>query len=375
MTVKNSTEDLEEHEQMKADGPQTITGAVKETGMRRLTLAIGLFLILSTPLYAQSPFYQGKQIKVVVGFTASGFYDRWARLLSRFMPKYIPGNPEMIVQNMPGAGSVVATNFVYNVAKPDGLTIGFPSSAIYLDQLIGRAEAKFDIRKFNWIGSPVQEPVIFYIRADSPYKSVSDIRNAKEPPKCGATGTVSTDFILARLLEDTMPPLKIDTVLGYPGGAEIDLAVEKNEVICRGMTASPFHGREPFISWQKKNFVRVLLFTGDKRDERMPDVPTLDEIFDKEKVSEAGRRVAEVILAAEKFGRPIIAGPGIPAERVKILRQAFDQAMKDPELLAEAKKGRMDVDPTSGEELNKLASRVLDQPPEVLARVKKILSN
>ena len=187
--------------------------------MQVLILAIAFFLPMSTPLYAQTPFYQGKQIKVVVGFTSGGFYDRWARLLSRYMPKHIPGSPEMIVQNMPGAGSVVATNFVYNVAKPDGLTIGFPSSAIYLDQLIGRAEAKFDIRKFSWIGSPVQEPVIFYIRADSPYKSISDIRNAKEPPKCGATGTVSTDFILARLLEDTMPPLKIDTVLGYPGGA------------------------------------------------------------------------------------------------------------------------------------------------------------
>jgi tripartite-type tricarboxylate transporter receptor subunit TctC len=343
--------------------------------MRVLIFAIALFLPMSTPLYAQTPFYQGKQIKVVVGFTSGGFYDRWARLLSRYMPKHIPGSPEMIVQNMPGAGSVVATNFVYNVAKPDGLTIGFPSSAIYLDQLIGRPEAKFDIRKFSWIGSPVQEPVIFYIRADSPYKSISEIRNAKEPPKCGATGTVSTDFILARLLEDTMPPLKIDTVLGYPGGAEIDLAVEKNEVICRGMTASPFHGREPFISWQKKNFVRVLLFTGDKRDERLPDVPTLDEIFDKEKVPEAGRRVAEVILAAEKFGRPIIAGPETPPERQNILRQAFNQAMKDPELLAEAKKTKMDVDPTSGEVLQKLANRVLDQPTEVLARVKRILSN
>jgi tripartite-type tricarboxylate transporter receptor subunit TctC len=343
--------------------------------MRLLILAVGLFLSVSTPLYAQTPFYQGKQIRVVVGFTTGGFYDRWARLLSRYMPKHIPGSPEMIVQNMPGAGSVVATNFVYSVAKPDGLTIGFPSSAIYLDQLIGRAEAKFDIRKFSWIGSPVEEPVIFYIRADSPYKSISDIRNAKEPPKCGATGTVSTDFILARLLEDTMPPLKIDTVLGYPGGSEIDLAVEKGEVICRGMTASPFHGREPFVSWQKKNFVRVLLFTGDKRDERMPNVPTINEIFDKENVPEAGRRVAEVILAAEKFGRPIIAGPGTPPDRANSLRQAFNQAMKDPELLAEAKKGRMDVEPTTGEALEKLANRVLDQPPEVIARVKKILSN
>jgi tripartite-type tricarboxylate transporter receptor subunit TctC len=128
----------------------------------RKTLAVLLLVLgFTTPLPAQTPYYQGKQIKVIVGFTTGGFYDRWARLLSRYMPKHIPGNPEMIVQNMPGAGSVIATNFVYSVAKPDGLTIGFPSNAIYLDQLIGRAEVKYDVRKFAWIGSPVTEPMIF----------------------------------------------------------------------------------------------------------------------------------------------------------------------------------------------------------------------
>ena len=316
--------------------------------MKRLILAFCLVLGSSSPVLAQSNFYQGKQIKVVVGFTTGGFYDRWARLLSRYMPKYIPGNPEMIVQNMPGAGSVVAVNYVYRVAKPDGLTIGFPSNGIYLDQLVGRPEVKFDIRKFAWIGSPVREPMILYMRSDAPFKTIADVKNAKEPPKCGSTGTVSTDFILARMLEDTLPPLKITTVLGYPGGSEIDLAVEKGEVVCRGMTASPYFGREPFLTWHKSNFVRVLLFTGDKRDERIPDVPTLEEIFDKEKVPEASRRVAEVILAAESFGRPIFSGPGTPADRLKILRGAFDQALKDPELLAEAKKSRMDVDPDDG---------------------------
>ena len=343
--------------------------------MLTFILTFGLILISSTKLFAQTPYYQGKSIRVVVGFTTGGFYDRWARLLSRHMPKHLPGNPEMIVQNMPGAGSVVATNYVYSVAKPDGLTIGFPSNGIYLDQLVGRPEVKFDIRKFAWIGSPVREPMIFYVRSDSPFKTILDVKNAKEPPKCGSTGTVSTDFILARMLEDTLPPLKINTVLGYPGGSEIDLAVEKGEVMCRGMTASPYFGREPFLTWQKNKFVRVLLYTGDKRDERIPDVPTLDEIFDREKVPEASRRVAEVILAAESFGRPIFSGPGTPADRVKLLRSAFEQAMKDPELLAEAKKGRMDVDPTSGENLEKLATRVLNQPPDVIARVKKILSN
>ena len=343
--------------------------------MRILILAISLILASSTRLSAQTHYYQGKSIKVVVGFTTGGFYDRWARLLSRHMPKHIPGSPEMIVQNMPGAGSVVATNYVYSVAKPDGLTIGFPSNGIYLDQIVGRAEVKFDIRKFGWIGSPVKEPMLLYMRSDAPFKTITDVKNAKEPAKCGSTGTASSDFILSRLLEETLPPLKINTVLGYPGGSEIDLAVEKGEVMCRGMTASPFFGREPFLSWQKKNFVRVLLFTGDKRDERIPDVPTIGEIFDKEKVPENSRRVADVILAAESFGRPIFATPGTPADRIKLLRNAFEQALKDPELIAEAKKGRMDIDPTTGESLEKLANRILAQPPEVIARVKKILSN
>lgn len=339
-------------------------------------LVIALLLATASRLHAQgAPFYEGKQIRVIVGFTTGGFYDRWARLLSRYMPKYIPGNPSFIVQNMPGAGSVVAANYVYSVAKPDGLTIGFPSSALYLDQIVGRPEVKFDLRKFAWIGSPVTEPMILYMRADAPYKSVSELRNAKEPPKCGSTGTVSSDFILARMLEDTLPPLKINTVLGYQGGSEIDIAVEKGEVICRGMTASPYFGREPFLSWQKKNFVRVLLYTGEKRDERIPDVPTIAEVFEKEKVPENSRRVAQVILASEQFGRPIVATPGTPADRIEILRRAFDQSIKDPELLAETKKQRMDVDPTSGAALEKLAHQILQQPPEVLARVKKILGN
>ncbi len=337
--------------------------------------ALCLVLASSSNVLAQADFYQGKQVKVVVGFTSGGFYDRWARLLSRYMPKYIPGHPSFVVQNMPGAGSIVATNFVYGVAKPDGLTIGFPSNAIYLDNLIGRTEAQFDIRKFNWIGSPVREPMIFYMRSDTPFKTIQDVRDAKEPPKCGSTGTVSSDFTLSRMLEETLPPLKINTVLGYPGGSEIDIAVEKGEVVCRGMTASPFFGREPFLSWQKKNFVRLLLFSGDKRDERMPDVPTLKEIFDKEKVPQNSRRVADVILAAEKFGRPIVTGPGVPPDRVRVLRRAFDQSLKDPELLAEAQKQRMDVDPESGENLAKLAKQILEQPPEVIARVKKVLGN
>jgi tripartite-type tricarboxylate transporter receptor subunit TctC len=342
---------------------------------KQIVFLVSLLLVIAwnPKAYSQAPYYQGKTIKIAVGFTAGGFYDRWARLLSRYMPKYIPGNPEMIVQNMPGAGSVIATNYLYTVAKPDGLTLGMPASGIYLDQVVGRKEAQFDLRKMRWVGTPVQEPMILYMRADAPYKSVSDIRNAQKPPRCGATGKVSSAFMIARLLEETMPPLKIDTVLGYPGGSEIDLAVERGEVVCRAMTASPFFGREPFTSWQKKNFVRVLLFTGNKRDQRVPETPTIHEIFDTEKVPEQSRRVAQVILAAETVGRPLMAPPATPADHLKTLRSAFQQALEDPGLVAEAKKGRMDIEPVWGEQLEKLIKDVLDQPPEVHNRVKKML--
>jgi len=131
----------------------------------------------------------------VVGFTPGGFYDRWARLLARYMPKYIPGNPEMIVQNMPGASSVIAANYVYNVTKGDGLTLLVPINSLYLDQLVERKEVQFDVRKFEWIGTQEKAPVMLYFRADTPYKSVSDIMKANEPPKCGATGTASTGYL------------------------------------------------------------------------------------------------------------------------------------------------------------------------------------
>ena len=148
--------------------------------MRRLILAILLLLSLAPSLFCPGQLLSRKADQGRGRFHSRGFMTAGRVLLLRYMPKYIPGNPEMIVQNMPGAGSVVATNYVYSVAKPDGLTIGFPSNGIYLDQLVGRPEVKFDIRKFTWIGSPVKEPMLFYIRTDAPYKTIYDVKNAKE---------------------------------------------------------------------------------------------------------------------------------------------------------------------------------------------------
>ena len=219
------------------------------------------------------PFYQGKTVRIVVGLTPGGFYDRWARLLARFMPLYIPGNPNFIVQNMAGAGSMIAMNHIYGVAKADGLTLGMPNYGVYLDQLAGRKEVRFDVTKMHYIGSPEKSDIVLYARADAPFKTIQDMRKLSEPPKCGASGTASADYLIAKVLEDTLG-VKINSVVGYAGGSEIDIAVEKGEVLCRGMTIAPHFGREPFDSWHKKNFDRHIVQTAEKRDPRIGDVPT-----------------------------------------------------------------------------------------------------
>ncbi len=344
---------------------------------RALVLAVSLSIFLpglARESKAQpEPFYKGKTIRIMVGSTPGGFYDRWARLFARHMPKYIPGQPEIVAQNMPGAGSVIATNHVFNVAKPDGLTLAMPLNSVYVDQLVGRKEVQFDLRKFHWIGSPAVESVIMYMRADAPYKSIADIIKAKEPPKCGSTGTASSDYILSKVLEETVGA-RFNTVLGYPGGSEIDLAVEKGEVVCRAHSTSAHFGREPFDTWHKKNFDRHVIQAAKKRDPRAPEVPTLHEIFDQYKVPANSRRFAQVVLAAGDFGRPVLVTPGTPPDRVKILREALMKALGDPDVIAEAKKGRMDIDPTSGEDLEALVKEIFDSPPEVLERVRKILA-
>ena len=320
------------------------------------------------------PFYKGKTIRIMVGSTAGGFYDRWARLFAKYMGKYIPGQPEIIAQNMTGAGSVIATNHVYNVAKPDGLTVVMPLNGVYIDQFVGRKEVQFDMRKFRFIGSPVTESIVFYMRADAPYKSIADVIKAKEPPKCGGSGTASSDFILSKVLEETVGA-KFNTVLGYAGGTEIDLAVEKNEVVCRAHSMSAHFGREPFDTWHKRGFDRHIVQTSRKQDSRAADAPTLHELFEQYKVPANSRRVAQILLAAGEFGRPMMVTPGTPAERVRILREAYVKTLNDPEALAEAKQGRMEVDPASGEELETLVKEIFDSPPEVVERVKKILAN
>ncbi len=340
--------------------------------MQKLVLALLVLLFFASDLKAQTPYYQGKTVRIVVGSSAGGGYDLWPRLVARFLGKHIPGNPDVIVQNMPGAGSLVAANYVYGVASPDGLTLGAVNPALYFDQLVGRNEVRFDWVKFSWIGSPEQNEILHYLRADTPYRTIDDIRNAKEPPKCGSSGTGTTGHYIPRLLEETIG-VKHQIVGGYQGGAEIDLALERGEVVCWSPLVATFFGREPYISWGKKGFVRVLLQTGKKRDPRLGDVPTLDELMNRYQTPDGGRRLARAVLTAATLGRPILAPPALAKERLTILRQAYAKTLSDPELLAEAKKSRWDVQPLSGEELEAAAKDVVDQPASVVERLKWVL--
>jgi tripartite-type tricarboxylate transporter receptor subunit TctC len=339
----------------------------------RILLLILLLISSSTAVHAQADFYKGKTMRIVVGYSAGGTNDLWARAIARLWSKHIPGNPDIIVQNMPGAATLVAANYIYGVEKSDGLALALIAPGLFFNQLGGQKEVKFDWAKFAWIGSPEETSEMVAMRSDTPYKTIDDIRKAGVPPKCGTTGTGTPGHYFPRLLEEVLG-LKFNLVAGYPGAADIDLAIEKGEVQCRGGTTSAFFGREPGRTWAKTGFVRLLVIGGSKRDSRAPDVPTVWELMEKYKTPEAGKRLTTVLLSPGSFGRPIVGSPGIPADRVKILRESFLKVMKDPELLAEAEKRGWEPDPVSGDKLQALARDVVTQPPDVVARVNAVLA-
>lgn len=339
-----------------------------------LLLLLGMLLGNFTA-NAQAPFYQGKTIKIIVGTPPGNLYDFWGRLIVDYLGKHIPGNPSFIVQNMPGAGHVVAVNHLYTIAKPDGLTlIGSVIPSLYLNQLLGRPEIQFDWAKFSWIGSPARGNSQMYMRADSPYKTIEEVRTAKEPPKCGATGVTGPDSYFPKLLQETVGA-KFQIVTGYPGGTDIDLAVERGEIHCRAFTIEAFFGREPYHTWRKTGFVHHMFQSGSKRDARLPQTPTIFEIMERYKTPESGRRIASVLLGADDMGRPMFAPPGMATDRLKTLRDAFAKTMADEQFRAEVKKRNYEFDPVGGDELEKLAKDVTSQPPEVVERLKKVLGN
>ncbi len=340
--------------------------------MKGIVLALLLLLPWGRELQAQTSFYQGKSIRLVVGSSAGSTYDLYARLIAQYWGKHIPGKPEFVVQNMPGAGSLIAANHIYNAVKPDGLTLASINPAIYFNQLAGRKEVQFDWGKFAYLGSPDRSEHLLHMRVDSPVKTIHDVRRASEPPKCSATATGTTGHYFPRLLEETIGT-KFNIVSGYPGAPEMDLALERNEVHCRALTLAAWFAGEIYRKWRENGFTRVLIQTGRKRDPRLGQVPTLPELMDEYKTPESSRRLASVVLASGELSRPYVGPPGLPVDQVKILREALMKTLNDPQFLAEAKKRNVDIEPATGEELEQIAKEVVIQPPEVIERMQKLL--
>jgi len=341
--------------------------------MNKASIFVVLALLFGNDATAQSPYFQGKTIRIIVGYPAGSAHDIWARLIAPQLTKHIPGNPATVVQNMPGAGSMTAANYVYSVAKPDGLTVVIVNAALYFEQLLKKKEVQYDWAKFTWVGSMTPSVPLLYMWAASPYKTIGDVRTATVPPKCGATGTGNTGYYLPKLLEETIGA-KFQLVTGYEGGASIELAVERGEVQCRAFTVQVFFGREPFHTWRSKNLVRVLVQGGKKRDPRLPETPLLTELMNQYKTSEANRRLMTVMMGSGDFGSaPMLAPPAMAAEQVKVLREGYAKALTSPDLIADAKKQGFETEVIHGDDLEALAKEVMNQPPEVIASMKKVM--
>jgi tripartite-type tricarboxylate transporter receptor subunit TctC len=347
---------------------------------KRYRIAAPLRLLLTAMTLAPSwslaqsdkPFYEGKTIQLFVSSGPGATTDISARLVGRYLGKHIPGNPNIIVQNMPGGGGLVGANYLFNVAKPDGLTITAISRANYIEQMVGRPEVKTDFRKLGWIGSFNKAPMMVACRSDTEYKSIAAMRAAKTPPRFGQSGTGSISYVFANLIERILE-LKIKNVTGFKSGRETDLGMERGEVDCRA-TSDITVIREPWNRWMKENYVTFVVQQGPEKSSLLPPVPTVGELARPE--GKPYLTLMDVMLAYTEFDRPFAAPPGVPTERLQILRESFERMLKDGEFAAEAKK-LLDWDGTTylnGEQLQKKMLATLTQPPEVIKRIKEILA-
>jgi tripartite-type tricarboxylate transporter receptor subunit TctC len=314
-------------------------------------------------------FFRGKQITMIVGSSAGGGYDIYARLLSRHLSKHIPGNPGIVVTNLPGAASNAAAAQIYNVAPKDGTVIGALQTAAVLDPLFGDpARMKHDASKFTYLGSADIDYYICIVRADAPVKTFQELQARELIIGASQPGTSTRDF---PALLNSMAGARFRIVSGYPGTREITLAIEKGEVqgLC-GFSWSSLQAQRP--DWLKSGFIRVLVQEHDKGH------PALNKMGVPLAVGFAktpeNRRIMELIYSSETFGRPYMMPPGVPADRVAALRRAFLDALRDKELLADAERIGLEVDPISGEALQALAEKIYATPASIVEQAKQAVT-
>jgi tripartite-type tricarboxylate transporter receptor subunit TctC len=334
-----------------------------------LVSALALVLFAGTAQSAED-FYKGKTVKIVVGFSAGGGFDTYARALARHMSKHIPGQPTVVVENMTGAGSLIAANHLFKVAKPDGLTIGHFIGGLFLGQVLGQKGIEFDARKFEFIGAPITDHVVCAVTKASGITTVESWMAAKTPVKMGgiAPGT-STPDNATRILKAALG-LPIQLVSGYKGTADVRLAAESGEIAggCWGWDSVS-------VTWRKA------LETGDAKvvlqanRRTHPDLPQVPQAIKFAKTEE-GRKMIEVGIHGDSdIVRTYTLPPGTPKDRVQLLRAAFDATLKDPEFLADAKKSKLNVDPVPVSEIEKDTAGLFKLDPALLSKLKEILYN
>lgn len=295
-------------------------------------------------------FFKGRKIDVLIGYSAGGTYDATARLLSRHMPKYIPGSPTMIPQNLPGSGSIKAILHLYSVAAKDGTALGMITRSYPIEPLFYPDRAKFDPRQFNPIGSSSKEVSVGVVWHTKPFTSLADLQSREIV--LGATGSTDDTGRFPMILKN-LTGAKIKIVQGYPGGNNVTQAMESGEVDGRfGWSWGSVKSRSK--NWLDEKKIRILIQMALQKATDLPDVPL---IFDLAK-TEQDRQALELIFAPQEIAWPLIAPPGVPADRVTMLRRAFDKTLQDTQFLAEAAKLRIDVDPVTGEAMQKLVERI-----------------
>ena len=337
---------------------------MKKAGIATL---LPLMIALLAPARAEdvADFFHGKTVRIIVGVGVGSGYDLNARLLARHLPTYIPGHPTVIVQNQPGAGSLTMTNQL-SVAGPfDGTAIGASFNGMPTTPLLQPAAAHFDPNKLIWLGSTNRETQVTYVWHSAPVQSLDDLKTKELIVGAQAPGSTQYDF---PVLANALFGYKFKVITGYESTPKIHLAMERGEV--QGNGATNWTTLKLLNSdWIADKKVRVLGQWGLKKHPDLPDVPL---VLDLAK-TDADKQALRLALARLEYGRPFFLPPGVPAERVEALRRAFDAAMKDPELVAEAEKSKIEIDPVRGEEVAELVKQVNATPSEVVARVRAAL--
>jgi tripartite-type tricarboxylate transporter receptor subunit TctC len=312
----------------------------------------------------EEAFFKDKTIRIIVGSAPGGGYDAYARLVGEHMRRHIPGNPQIVVQNMTGAGSLVAMNHIANVAPKDGTVIGAVNALMTTMPLLKPDQAKFDPRKMNWIGSTLREFHIGLVRSNSPVKTIADTQKI-EIPVAGTGGSTSTYPVLTNAILDT----KFKVVQGYPGTAQGMLAMERGEVDgLIGITWASIKATQAAALRDGK--VRVLAQFALRKHPELPNIPLVLDLAKTPQDAAAMR----LVFSAQEVGRPWVAPEGVPPKTVAILRKAFDDTMADPELRADAAKRKLDLDPTPGADIQAVVEDMYKTPPAVVERIKPFLS-